>query len=282
MANVLVVEDDPTMNEILVEVLQDEGHQVRYAFSGEEALEQMKNWPVELVVSDVRLPGIDGVETLSRFKKLKPSLKTIVLTGYARADAPVRAIRLKVDDYLFKPFGLAYFVGCVNRVLASEEERQAKLGLFEKVFAYFGNSKDDALDELVSERHEAYRGLYIGARSGHLTQSASLAVYNLLDSLEPQFRGLLNDKNAEAKDIRDLQLRYHEILDSSAELEPCIEMDSGHEVNSKDFKRLYTAMKTSQISADDLMYAPLLRTTPDERFETLPDLLALKRRLWEF
>ena len=280
MANILVVEDDPTMNEILVEVLVDEGHDVRFAFSGEEALEQMKSWPIELVVSDVRLPGIDGVETLSRFKKLKPSLKTIVLTGYARADAPVRAIRLKVDDYLFKPFGLAYFIGCVERVLASEEESKTKLGLFGKLFSYFGNPKDDALRELVAERHEAYRGLYIGARSGHLSEGVSRALYNRLAPLEIQFRGFLNDKNANAKAVRALQLSYHEILDQSAEMEPKIESGADTDVSAKDFKKLYTAIKTSQISADDLMYAPLLQSTPDERFETLPDLLELKKRLW--
>ena len=118
MANILVVEDDTSMNQILVETLEDQDHTVRSAADGKEAVSLAHREEFDLAISDVRLPGRDGVETLTELKKVQKNLKCIIITGYASADTPVRAIRLQVDDYLFKPFSLSYFLDTVNRVLA--------------------------------------------------------------------------------------------------------------------------------------------------------------------
>lgn len=283
MARILVVEDDPSMNEILVETLSDEGHEVKSALEGKIAIKLAERKPFDLAISDVRLPGMDGVETLTCLKKHDPQLKCIIITGYASADTPVRAIRLKVDDYLFKPFSLEYFLNIVRRVLAQEKERETRFALVEKLYEMFGRSKNSALQELVAERQEAFRGLYLGSRSGYLSRSAALEVYSKLEDLEAQFRSQLNTEKPNLTEIVDLRGAYTQLGDRIAVLElggKTKESTQETGVPAQEFEALYEAMKSSQIGLDDLQYAPLLRETPDNRFETHQKLLELKHRLW--
>lgn len=282
MTHVLVVEDDESMNEVLSETLMDEDYEVQSAFSGKEAIRLFEQTEFDLVISDVRLPGMDGVETLTQLKKIRPSLKCIIITGYASADTPIRAIRLKIDDYLFKPFSLEYFLASVSRVLAREEEKASKLALVEKLFSMFGRSKDNALVEVVAERQEAFRGLYLGTRSGYLNQRSAHEVFDSLDTLEESFRTLLNSPETQTPtEVRGLQSQYTAVSNRLAKLEggaPAQNQDL--QVPAEQFHSLFEAIKSSHIGLDDLQYAPLLRNTPDNRFETLQELLDLKHRLW--
>lgn len=287
MARVLVVEDDSSMNEILVSTLTDDDHEVVSVFTGQEGIDWCKSLNFDLVLTDVRLPGIDGVETLEQIKKLQPKVRCIVITGYASEDTPVRAIRLNIDDYLFKPFSLKYFLNSVNRVLSQEEERKSKRALFSKLFARFGlsmgNDKDSTLEALVKERQEAFRGLYVGTRSDYLKRNDAAAIYARLESMENKFRKLMNSSKLEPNLITDVKESYKEIHEHLALFElgaEDVDSTGGPSIAMEDFNPLYTAIKDSEISFDDLLYAPLLRKTPDARFETLHELLELKRRLW--
>lgn len=281
MANILVVEDDTSMNQILVETLEDQDHTVRSAADGKEAVSLAHREEFDLAISDVRLPGRDGVETLTELKKVQKNLKCIIITGYASADTPVRAIRLQVDDYLFKPFSLSYFLDTVNRVLAQEREQAAKFNLFQKLFSIFPKLKNDALKDLVAERQETFRGLYLGTRSGYLSKSASHEVYSKLEALESGFRGLLNNENIEVSEVRSVHNKYVQLSDRIAQLEFGGETSvQNDEVPMDQFEALYEAIKSSHIGLDDLQYAPLLRKTPDARFEAHQKLLNLKHQLW--
>lgn len=281
MARILIVEDDPTMNQILVDTLEDEDHEVESAENFKDALSLAHQRPFDLAISDVRLPGKDGVETLTELKKIQNDLKCVIITGYASADTPVRAIRLRVDDYLFKPFSLEYFLGTVNRVLAQEAETAGKFSLIQKLFEVFARVKNEALRELVAERQEAYRGLYLGARSGYLSRSAAHEVYAKLESLENWFRTLLNSEEIEVSEVRAVRDKYVQLGDRIAQLEfggqTAVQND---EVPMEQFESLFEAIKSSHISLDDLQYAPLLRKTPDARFEAHKKLLDLKHQLW--
>jgi DNA-binding NtrC family response regulator len=114
---ILVVDDDALMLQTLQLRLQDEGYDVGLASDGYQAIEECRKNHFHLVICDVKMPGIDGLETLRRIKDLKPELRSIIITGFASEDAPVRAIRLGVDDYLFKPFEDEQFIHCVKQVL---------------------------------------------------------------------------------------------------------------------------------------------------------------------
>lgn len=286
VARILVVEDDKSMNDILVSTLTDDDHEVVSAFTGNEAMERCEEGSFDLVITDVRLPGADGVDTIPALKKRQPQLKCIVITGYASEDTPVRAIRSNIDDYLFKPFSLKYFLNSVHRVLEQEEERKSKKALFRKLFARFGLSmgddNDSQLEALVGQRQEAFKGLFVGTRSGYLGQSAANHIYAKLERLENSFRKLLNMKKPNSADIEKLRTSYGDIHERLALAEIGAEEDAPHlkPLPSEQFAPLYKALKDSEIGLEDLLYAPLLRKTPDARFETLAELLELKRKLW--
>lgn len=116
---ILVVEDDPLMLSALEILLEDEGYEVTTASSGMEAIEKAKEANFDLVVSDVRMAEMDGIETLSNVKQQQPDARSIVITGYASPDIPVQAIKLGVDDYIMKPFDDRQFVASVKRCLES-------------------------------------------------------------------------------------------------------------------------------------------------------------------
>jgi CheY-like chemotaxis protein len=287
MARIIVVEDDKSMNDILVETLTDDNHEVTTAFSGPEAVECCKAEKYDLLITDVRLPGIDGVETLDRVKRLLPDIKCIVITGYASEDTPVRAIRLNVNDYLFKPFSLAYFLNSVTRVLHQEEEARSKKDLFAELFSRFGlaigDDDDVLLEGLVEDRDEAFRGLYVGIRSVFLDLKASREIYSTLEDLEGEFRKQMNTKNPQPALTKRMQSEYKDAVERLAllkvgALEEAGEVSSGIEMSK--FKPLFKAIKSGEVSFADLQYAPLLRKTPDARFEAQTELLELKRRLW--
>jgi CheY-like chemotaxis protein len=287
MARIIVVEDDKSMNEILVETLGDDSHEVSTAFSGPEAIEICKSQTFDLLITDVRLPGIDGVETIDRIKRLQPKMKCIIITGYASEDTPVRAIRLNVNDYLFKPFSLAYFLNSVTRVLHQEEEALTKRNLFTELFSRFGlaigDDDDVLLEGLVEDRQEAFRGLYVGIRSVYLDEESARGVYTGLENLESEFRKQMNASSPESIVTKRIQSEYRDVMEHLALLKAGATEERGtvsQDMNIATFRPLFIAVKNGDVSFGDLLYAPLLRKTPDTRFEAQTELLELKRRLW--
>lgn len=286
MAHILVVEDDEDMNDILQSTLQSQGHTVATASNGQQAIDLCKGSDFDLVITDVRLPGMDGVEMLGKLKSLRPKLKSIVITGYASVDTPVRAIRYQVSDYLFKPFSLQYFLGAVSRTLQGEQEKTSKRELFARLFHKFGlsmgRSKDRALERVVEEREEAFRGLFVGIRSGYLSERAASEMYTRLELLETRFRKLLNEESPKAPSVQEIESAYHQIQDRLEDFKSgrAEEAPNPSIIPGEQFKPLYEAVKSSEISFEELLYAPLLRITPDARFETMKELIDLKRKLW--
>jgi len=275
------------MNSILESTLADQGFDVTTAFDAEEAIEKCVKSSFDLLVTDVRLPGVDGVEVVQKLKELQPWLKSIVITGYASEDTPVRAIRLNIDDYLFKPFSLKYFLRSVDRVLHQEEERKSKRALFGKLFSRFGLSmgddkKDEFLEKLVHDRQEAFQGLFVGIRSNYLNRKKAGEIYTKLDSLEARFRNMLNARKPDSSKLESLTNAYVDIHDrlALAEIGATEDEDAGERLPPEVFQPLHEAVKKGDITFEELLYAPLLRKTPDARFETLQELLVLKHKLW--
>ncbi|MGZ3694032.1 MAG: sigma-54-dependent transcriptional regulator [Bdellovibrionota bacterium] len=100
----LVVDDDSVTRELLREVFETEGYQVKLAASGEDALAILAREKAPLVLSDIRMLGIDGLELLGRIRKLHPDSLVILMTGFGNLDGAVRAIQEGAFDYISKPF----------------------------------------------------------------------------------------------------------------------------------------------------------------------------------
>ncbi|PJF21405.1 MAG: hypothetical protein CUN56_11270 [Phototrophicales bacterium] len=102
-AHVLVVDDEGANRYSVSKTLQRVGYVVSEAASGEEALELLKKQPFDVVLTDIRMPGLDGVELLRLIKEESPDVIVILMTAYASLGTAVEALRLGAHDYLIKP-----------------------------------------------------------------------------------------------------------------------------------------------------------------------------------
>lgn len=102
-AHILVVDDEGAIRYSISKTLQRVGYQVSATGSGEEALELMNAQQFDVVLTDVRMPGLSGVELLARIKERQPDAVVILMTGYASLATAVEALRLGAHDYLIKP-----------------------------------------------------------------------------------------------------------------------------------------------------------------------------------
>ena len=130
MAKILVVDDEHDMIWALTNVLLSENHTVVSVDSGEEALKKIEQTPLELVLLDFRLPGMDGIQVLEKIKLKKPELPVIMVTGYGGIEEAVQAIKLGATDYVSKPFDNDHLIEVINKALQIDTLKKG--GLFEK------------------------------------------------------------------------------------------------------------------------------------------------------
>jgi DNA-binding NtrC family response regulator len=101
---ILVVDDEMIVCESCKRILEEEGYDVEAALSGKEAFEKMKENPFDIVITDLKMPGIDGMEVLRTFHKEYPDVFIIMITGFSTVETAVEAMKLGAFDYIPKPF----------------------------------------------------------------------------------------------------------------------------------------------------------------------------------
>jgi DNA-binding NtrC family response regulator len=104
--NVLLVDDEEEFLETLVKRMKKRNVNATGVKSGEEALELLDQHPVDVVVLDVRMPGMDGIEALKEIKRRHPLIEVIMLTGHASVEVAVQGMELGAFDYLMKPIDI--------------------------------------------------------------------------------------------------------------------------------------------------------------------------------
>ncbi len=107
-SSIMIVDDEPDILIVLGEFLSKEGFKVLTAKDGRQAIEKLKGNKVDLVLLDMAMPNLNGIETLRELKKLKPDVSVIMITAYRDAEKVVEAFRLGAYDCIFKPFDLKY------------------------------------------------------------------------------------------------------------------------------------------------------------------------------
>ena len=118
MAHILIVEDDINLGQILFQELKKNNHDVELVENAEAALARVKKYIYDLMLTDLKLPGIDGLELLKKIKTSNPTTVVIVMTGYASVDTAVVAMKNGAQDFIQKPFGLHEIVQKVDDALA--------------------------------------------------------------------------------------------------------------------------------------------------------------------
>jgi DNA-binding response OmpR family regulator len=102
-SKVLVVDDEPVVRSFLVRVLEQEGYAAQAAHNGREALQRLDESPYDVLLTDIKMDQLDGVQLLAQTRSRHPEIAVILLTGHATVQSAVEALRLGAHDYLLKP-----------------------------------------------------------------------------------------------------------------------------------------------------------------------------------
>ena len=283
-ASILVVEDDLNMQELIVECLEDEGYMAQGASSSTDAISLAGKFGFDLVITDVRMAGTDGVDGFALLKKKLPELKCIVITGYADDDAPARAIKIHVDDYVYKPFKLDDLLVVVNRVVNQNKFAAYYSSLIEKgpakLFAaalrFFKRDRQAELDRC---RGRVFQGLYVAIRSNLIPVNSANGVFSKLLAYDQEYKNYLAQPKEEKS--QQLMAEYGELFDFLTALAQSKgQMLGGDRLPATEFRKLYTAVQEGKISPDQLQLAPTLRQVDKSELASSPELRELQASMW--
>ncbi|HEV8310574.1 MAG TPA: sigma-54 dependent transcriptional regulator [Methylomirabilota bacterium] len=150
----LIVDDEQSMREWLTIALSQDGFEVESAGTGEEALKVLEQTAVDLALVDLRMPGLDGLETLRRVRQLDESVSVVIMTAYATAETAVQALKEGAYDYIIKPFKVDELRHLVQKALEERRLRGENLRLRREVELryHFGNliGKSPSMQEIFS------------------------------------------------------------------------------------------------------------------------------------
>ncbi len=118
---ILVVDDEPEMCRLIEQALKQEGYQIDVSFSGIEALQMVGSFNYHLLLTDLEMPVVDGLELTRKAKKQNPEIRVIMVTGNTTADIAIRSLRHKIDGYIRKPFKISELKKVVRRTLCTHK-----------------------------------------------------------------------------------------------------------------------------------------------------------------
>jgi len=119
---ILVVDDEATMRRSLADILRLEGYHVQMAKSGEEAIQRLQSETYDLILLDLKMPGVSGVEVLRFVAKTAPETQVILLTAHGSLESAIEALRLGAQDYLLKPSSPESILSSVAKALKTRVE----------------------------------------------------------------------------------------------------------------------------------------------------------------
>src|SRR4029079_16935331 len=123
-SHILVVDDEPVARQSLTDILRLEGYTVNSVPNGQAAVEYVRTHPVELIIVDLRMPGMDGLEVVQVVNQISPETEVILLTAFGSTESAVQALRLRIHDYLLKPAPPHHVL---HRVKQGVTRREARL-----------------------------------------------------------------------------------------------------------------------------------------------------------
>ena len=174
----LIVDDETALCSLLEERFTREGYTCVSASNGREALSLFHQSPFALIISDFRMPGMNGLELLQNVKAVRPDIMVIVMTAFPATDIVVKALRMGAFDFLVKPFDLEFMVFTVKKALV-------RRNLEERTEAYHRH-----LEEMIQERSAKLQKAHLLLKKAHLDSVKALV--EAIDAKDPYTRGHSN------------------------------------------------------------------------------------------
>jgi DNA-binding response OmpR family regulator len=140
--NILIVDDEQIVRDSLKEILRLEGYEVEAVGSGEEAKITLKNNSFDLMLLDLKMPGIDGLEVLRDATKLAPDIRVILLTAHGSLESAIEALHFGAHDYILKPSSPRVILSSIARGLAKKAEQHRKRMLLDQIDSSLRHLKD--------------------------------------------------------------------------------------------------------------------------------------------
>jgi DNA-binding NtrC family response regulator len=153
-AKILVVDDEEIVLKSCRKILEGGGHQAFTALSGQEAFDLLDKEPIDIVITDIKMPGMDGMEVLERIKEKYPDLLVIMITGYSTVQSAVQAMKLGAFDYIPKPFTPDEVLVVVEKALEKKSLVYENIYLRKELEAKYG------FDNIIGsspKMHEVYK-----------------------------------------------------------------------------------------------------------------------------
>lgn len=194
MANLLIVDDEQSYRQLLTLVFGSDGHIIHTAASGTEALQVLQKERVQVLISDVRLPDMDGIQVLRLAREAQPDIGVVMITAFATVETAREAFKLGADDFVQKPFDIEELKLIVRKVLEKQalvdENRAFKRAQRERgrITNIIGNSpKMQAVFQMIETVAEVQSTVLITGESGTGKELVARAIHDLSSRAEKPF-----------------------------------------------------------------------------------------------
>ncbi len=194
MAKILIVDDEQSYRQLLSLVFEGDGHSIRTAKNGKEALELLNEDPADVVISDVRMPDMDGIALLREAREVLPDIGVVLMTAFATVDTARDAFILGADDFIQKPFDVEELKLIVKKTLEKQalvnENRAFKRAQRERgsVKNIVGTSdKMQAIYQMIETVAEVHSTVLVSGESGTGKELVARAIHDLSPRAEKPF-----------------------------------------------------------------------------------------------
>ncbi len=194
MANILIVDDEQSYRQLLSLVFEEQGNSIRTAMNGRQALDLLQAEPADVIISDVKMPDMDGIEMLRAVRDTLPDVGVILMTAFASVETAREAFKLGADDFIQKPFDVEELKLIVRKTIEKQalidENRAFKRAQRERgsIKNIVGTSaKMNAIFQMIETVAEVQSTILLTGESGTGKELVARAIHDLSQRAEKPF-----------------------------------------------------------------------------------------------
>lgn len=184
--SVLIVDDEENVLKLLDKVIAKEGYHTYTASDASRAMELLMEHQIDLLITDIKMPGMSGIELLTRVREIDPMVNVIIMTAFATLETAIEALKNGARDYITKPFNLDEIVASINRITAFLEDKKGSDSTVER----FMTSKSPRMlkvMELIRQVADSHATVMLYGETGTGKELAAQAIHSLSPRSEKPF-----------------------------------------------------------------------------------------------